>query len=310
MSAWSHGLCVIIDSNLDPRIDLIQFIFLRKAMLNVLKQIAKSLLINTLYRPGTVSTILIGELKGYKYKVNENSGWSPIYGGWESEAQKAYAKFIKRGDTIYDLGANTGIHSILFAKLIGSQGQVFAFEPLLENTREIESIIELNSIKNITIISKAIGDFVGTTNFLVGKHNKQGSVVGIGCETETKVEVEVEVTTLDELIGKGLALPDFIKIDIEGAESMALKGFSESIIQCYPTFAIDLHTPQEDIKVAYFLKTYGYKLYRLKNGTAEKYTKQKELLVEIQNLDQGWPALDGVWGTVIAIHPSRPQTVQ
>jgi FkbM family methyltransferase len=277
-------------------------------MLNFVKQIAKFLLVNTLYKPGTVATILNGDLKGYKYRVNENSGWSSIYGGWESEAQKAYTKFIKQDDIIYDLGANTGIHSILFAKLVGMEGQVYAFEPLSENTREIESIIELNSIKNITILSKAISNFVGTTNFFIGKHNKQGSVVGIGCETGTKVEVEV--ITLDELISKGLALPDFMKIDIEGAESLALEGFSQSITKCYPTFAIDLHTPQEDVKVAYFLKKYNYKFYRLKNGTAEKYTKQKELLVEIKNLDQGWPALDGVWGTVIAIHPSRQQTVQ
>ncbi|MBD1215178.1 MAG: FkbM family methyltransferase [Dolichospermum circinale Clear-D4] len=276
-------------------------------MLAHLKELLKSLLKITIYRPGTTASILMGQLRGYKYIVNDNSGWASIYGGWESESQKIYCQLLQSGQTVYDLGANTGIHSVLFSKLVGSEGKVFAFEPLAENLIELNSIIEINGISNIHIIGKAVGNTIGTLKFKIGKHNKQGSLVGIGCETGD--EVEVEITTLDNLIDEGLSLPDFIKIDIEGAESEALYGFSNFIKKSCPSFAIDLHTPEQDIKVGKFFLDYGYKLYRLNSPMSKKLTKQRKLLAEIPRLDLGWPDSKGVWGTIIAIHPTKKDSI-
>lgn len=276
-------------------------IFEKNKLLGIIKDILKA----TIYKPGTVATIIQGPLKGYKYKISENSGWSPIYGGWEPVASQVYHQFVKPGYTVYDLGANTGIHSLLFSKLVGKTGKVFAMEPLPENIKEIESIISLNHVENIEIIDKAIAEKSGTLKFKMGNTNKQGSLVGIGCETGD--EIEVKVTTLDQLIHTGLPLPDFIKIDIEGAESLAVEGFSQSINQSYPIFAIDLHTPEQDVKVGKFFQKHGYKLYRLGDENAKRFTNQTEILVEINKMDSGWPDPDGVWGTIIAIHPQREQ---
>jgi FkbM family methyltransferase len=62
------------------------------------------------------------------------------------------------GQVVYDVGANTGIHSLLFSRLVGPGGSVYAFEPLSENILEIESIKRLNAASNIVVVAEAIGD--------------------------------------------------------------------------------------------------------------------------------------------------------
>src|SRR5260370_8697313 len=63
-----------------------------------------------------------------------------LLGSFEPRTQKLYRRLVKPGDTIFDIGANIGSHTLPLARLVGSQGRVFAFEPpnfpdpnLLEN---------------------------------------------------------------------------------------------------------------------------------------------------------------------------------
>ena len=103
----------------------------------------------------------------------------------------------------------------------------------------------------------------------------------------------------------GSSLPDFIKVDIEGAESRALRGFSR-VTTTFPTFAIDLHTPAEDLAVGHWLKEHGYRAFRLVDQVA-RAQGIGGMVQPIQELDRGWPVRTGIWGTIIAVHPSRPE---
>jgi len=232
--------------------------------------------------------------------VNRNSGWAPIYGAWEPEAQRVFIRLIKQGDVVYDLGANTGINSLLFSKLVGTGGKVICFEPIPENIKEIESLRDLNRVANFHIINKAVGNACCTAAFNVPNNdNKVGSLRRF---TDGKIRViKIEETTLDEEINRGLALPDFIKMDVEGSESEVLEGLSKSIDKSWPIFSVELHIPEQDTKVGRFFKEHGYSLYRLNNESARRYAKQKELLFKVTDMEAGWPDVHGVWGTVIAI---------
>lgn len=273
-------------------------VFQKYRLLNLIKVLLK----NTVFKPGRVATIIRGPLKGCRYVINEDSGWAPIYGGWEPAAQVVYRQFIRPGNIVYDLGANTGIHSLLFSRLVGTSGKVYAFEPIAKNIREIESVKSLNGAANIRVIGQAVSNFNGSAKFKIGRHNKQGSLVGIGCETDE--EVQVSVTTLDKLIADGLEPPDFVKIDVEGAEHAALEGLSGSLNTAHPVFAIDLHTPEQDQRVGQFFKQRGYRVYRLNDETAQRMTNQTQALAEIHRLDLSWPDPQGIWGTIIAVHPA------
>jgi len=254
-----------------------------------------------LFPIGSVATIRGGPLRGWRYRITEEAGWAPVFGRWEPEAQRAYAQLVRPAEVVWDLGANTGIHTLLFAKLAGPGGQVVAFEPLEANARQIRETCTLNAVANVVVVEKAVSDSSGTQTFRLGKDDKQGSLVGIGCEDGTTMEVPC--TTLDDFL-ESARRPDFVKIDIEGAESRALRGF-ERVRECRPTFAIDLHTPSEDVAVGLWLRAHGYRAFRLLDATSRAHGTSRREFTPIADLAGGWPDPAGLWGTVIAVHPSR-----
>ena len=261
-------------------------------------QKAKQTVQKLIWPYGSIAKILRGYLKGYKFVVSENSGWSPILGRWEPENHKIFQRVIQPGQTVFDLGANNGIHSLLFSKLVGKNGKVYAFEPLPENVEEIKKNSALNNVENINIVQTAVGSSDGSVRFLVGVLNKQGSIMNNG--NQSGKEVEVKLTTLQNFIGTKQVKPDFIKIDIEGAESDALIGMGELIRQIRPVFFIELHTPEQDRKVGAILKENGYKVYRV-NPHAATSDLNIPHLERVKNLDLPHPHADGIWGTVLAI---------
>jgi len=251
---------------------------------------------------GKVAKILRGPLKSYCFIVSENSGWSPIVGRWEPEAHALFIRVVNPGDVVYDLGANNGIHSLLFSKLVGTAGKVFAFEPLEKNCKEITTNYEVNNIRNLEVVNVAVGEKKGSMNFFLGLHDKQGSLVGIGRESGKKIDVPI--ITIDDFITEGNAPPDFIKIDIEGAESLALNGFAHLIDSIRPLLFIELHTPEQDTLVGRFLQEHSYEAYRLEGNVVDPALTIPGLK-KINDLTQPFPAVEGIWGTILAIHPSR-----
>jgi hypothetical protein len=82
----------------------------------------KKIIMNLFFSRGRVMKILIGPLKGYKYIVKSDTGFSSLLGRWEKESQLIYTNLIKKGDVVFDLGANFGIHSMLYSKLARRSG--------------------------------------------------------------------------------------------------------------------------------------------------------------------------------------------
>lgn len=266
----------------------------------------KTKVLSLVWPTGSKAKIKRGPLIGKYFVVSKNSGWSPIVGRWEPESQQLFCKIIQPGWIIYDLGANNGIHTLLFSQLTGNSGQVHAFEPLPTNCNEIKKNAELNNISNIAIQQVAVSNYSGETVFHLGLHDKQGSLVGIGLESGR--DIKVNTITLDEFIQQGKSHPDFIKIDIEGAESMALQGFSRQITVNRPHLYIELHNPDQDKKVGVFLLEQWYTAYRLTDNP-----KFNELgiggLQYIPDLAKTHPHSNGIWGQILAIHPSRIQDI-
>ena len=264
---------------------------------------AKRTLQRIIYPLGSTATVLRGPLRGCRYVVTAQSGWAPILGRWEPDAQRLYVCIVGSGEVVWDLGANTGIHTLLFSRLAGDSGAVVAFEPLQVNVREIERTCALNSARNVSVVDKAVSDRSGFAIFHTGRHDKQGSLVGIGSENGHRIEVDC--ITLDQALHTRRA-PDFLKIDIEGAESQALAGFNPEPCR-YPSFAIDLHTPAEDVAVGRWMERHGYRMFRLVDDVARRQGISGAVLSDIRNPRAGWPNKDGVWGTIVAVHAARPE---
>lgn len=149
---------------------------------------------------------------------------------------------------------------------------------------------------------KAVCKITGDFGFALGNHTKAGSLE-VGLES-TQV-VKVPVVTLDELVEAGMRAPDFLKIDIEGAEGAALEGMDRTAFLHHSTMYIELHNPEQDVRVGKFLMRQGYDAYRLRTEQAVQLSGQINFLKKIPRLDVGYPESDGIYSLFVAVHPQR-----
>lgn len=126
--------------------------------------------------------------------------------------------FLRKDDVFVDVGANVGVYSLLASGHIGAK--TIAYEPVPSTFNYLKENIEINNLQhNATLMNIGIADTVGSLSFT----SKLGAVNHVLSANETSEScIEVPVDTLDNtLIGIN---PSLIKIDVEGYETMVIKG--------------------------------------------------------------------------------------
>jgi len=91
------------------------------------------------------------------------------YEEFETEVTK---KIVNDGDVVLDIGANIGYYTLIFAKLVGKNGKVYAFEPEPNNLAILKKNIEINGYKNIEVIDKVVSNKNGTVKLYISEQNK------------------------------------------------------------------------------------------------------------------------------------------
>jgi len=206
-----------------------------------------------------VMRIRYGSCRGMKWIVG-TSNHGCWLGTYELEKQKAIQGFIKSGMIIYDIGAHAGIYSLLFSKLVGQNGKVFAFEPYAENVANFLKHIRLNRLNNVILIQSSITDKSGLASFLIGGSSSMGSI------TYIHTYLQIPTFSLDELVFNfNFPLSDLVKMDVEGAEAMVIKGMQRLIIKKKTIIFIALHGDEQKRLCQNILLENGYKLFWL-NG--------------------------------------------
>lgn len=131
-------------------------------------------------------------------------------------------QFISEGDTVVDVGAHIGYHTIIASELVGKTGRVFAFEPNPISFALLEKNIDVNHCDNVTAVQKAVSDVVGTIELYISPTNTGDNMTcDNGCEWH---HTTVEVTTIDEYFAGYNGLIDFVKLDVQGDEGNVLDG--------------------------------------------------------------------------------------
>ncbi|MFX1316812.1 MAG: FkbM family methyltransferase [Promethearchaeota archaeon] len=172
---------------------------------------------------------------------------------------------LKHGDIVLDIGAFIGLSSMIFSKKVGEKGKVYAIEPVMHNI--IKKNVEENNINNTYVIPKAIGNEAGKTEIEISDYGGDASITKREYTKDYyKMKKTIELTTLDLLV-KELKLDriDFIKIDIEGAEELAIRGAYEVIKQFKPkwsisSYHIDFNNEPQHNKLVNLMLEYGYKV--------------------------------------------------
>lgn len=197
--------------------------------------------------PQGMSTISIagGMNKGLQLKLDMQTEKDYWLGTYEVDLQDAIQKYCEEGMVVYDVGANVGYISLMFAKQSGETGQVFAFEPLPANCARLRENIDLNGLTGrIHLTQVAVVDKPGKTSFMVHQSGAMGKAQGSqGRDEHYMDEIEVKAITLDDFIFKqGHACPDLIKMDIEGGEVLAIKGMQRTLRECSPIMLVEIHS--------------------------------------------------------------------
>jgi FkbM family methyltransferase len=170
-------------------------------------------------------------------------------GTHEERAQAFVASAVRPGGVVYDVGAHVGFFSLLFARLAGPDGRVYGFEPVEANWLRLRANIEANALTNVDAQCVAIGDVVGEVAFAAGATSLQGRIAAPGEDAADTVPV----TTIDDLVRDSCAAPDFIKIDVEGAEAGVLRGAAETIATHRPRMLIEVHSDEAGADVGAML---------------------------------------------------------
>ena len=217
----------------------------------------------------SIVSIASGANEGLKMRLDLHSEKDYWLGTYESELQKAIGKLVKPGQIVYDIGANIGFVTLLFARQTGPQGHVFAFEALPANVNRLRQSVELNRYQErVSVIQAAVQDHTGQAEFLVGPSDGMGKVQGSAGRDSIDYEqrIQVEGISIDEFIeNSGNPPPDIIKLDIEGGEILALPGMASLLQEGRPILLIELHGP-EAARVSWeALRTADYRITQMES---------------------------------------------
>ena len=204
-------------------------------------------------------SIVFGKLRGHKWIVGSaNHGcWLGIY---ELEMQRLFAESVSEGAVVYDLGAHVGFYTLLASKAVGPLGKVVSFEPFPRNLRFLRQHLTLNEARNVDVIEGAVSATTSKICFKIGGSSTKGRVARDG-------ELEVQVHALDDLYEAGrIPQPQFIKIDIEGAEADALMGAAGLLRRAHPTIFLATHGKDVHRKCCTLLSGFGYDLQAIGGG--------------------------------------------
>lgn len=163
---------------------------------------------------------------------------------YEERCRRALEKAIRKGDVVWDIGANIGIYTQLFSTWAGPDGKVVAFEP---NPAAVEQIKNrLPGSSHLLIENIALGSQEGLSELIVGLNDTVGHVMSQN-ERLGSVEsrIPIRVSTGDSVCARLGTTPNVIKIDVEGFEEEVLIGLQQTL--AYPqvrTLLIEVHFQQ------------------------------------------------------------------
>jgi FkbM family methyltransferase len=133
---------------------------------------------------------------------------------------------LRPGDCVLDIGANTGLSTIIAARSVGSEGRVYAFEPFGTAANQLRDNLAQNGINNVGIFRKAVLDSVGRRPLAVA-HDSARNSFSRNAHPGQKIEnwYPVETITLDSFISRtGASRIRLINIDVEGAAGLVING--------------------------------------------------------------------------------------
>ncbi len=185
-------------------------------------------------------------------------------GEWEPQVVHVLRKYLTVGSVFVDIGANVGWHSAVGSSIVGPGGRVYSIEPNPDNARLIAHTIQRNDLTNVELLPFALSERTGFAAFRSAIGSNGGFAWGNDPSFIDPAVTIVPTVRFDDL---DIAHVDVIKMDVEGAEPMVMRGAVKMIERDHPViifeFSCDMTQrvggvePREHLR---FFEDHGYTL--------------------------------------------------
>jgi FkbM family methyltransferase len=191
-------------------------------------------------------------------------------GSFEAMERDFAVNGIKKGMRVLNIGANSGLYTIIASKMVGPSGEVHAFEPSSKTFELLQKNIELNDCRNVILNKLALSDFSG--KLALNKDPSHPDMDGhffVSQMPETSslssgVIEEIPCATLDEywreLCRGKIQSVDFLVIDVEGAEFSVFNG-AKRTIAASPNLVMIMECTTQLDEIRKLLSDFGFKYY-------------------------------------------------
>ena len=197
--------------------------------------------------------------------------FKPGWRGCAHDLQLVARNIIRQGMCVWDIGANLGIMSVFAASKVGDSGAVYALEadPYYANQIFSTSRKLSNAYQPINVLCAAIADRTGVLEFGVSRRGHARNRLIDYANGSFQVEARKMVPALkgDELLEAWRA-PDFIKMDVEGAELDVLGGCDALLSKIRPIFYIEV-APENQERVSDLFRSHNYEIFHLRGDGSE-----------------------------------------
>jgi FkbM family methyltransferase len=180
-----------------------------------------------------------------------------LYGEFSEGEISLFQQLVKPGQTILEVGANIGAHTVWLAHAVGRTGTVLAFEPQRIVHQTLCANLALNNITNVQSFCAAVGKEPGTIVVPSVDPCQSYNFGGVGLGGYEQGEV-TPVLTID---GLNLSKCHFLKIDVEGMELEVLQGAVRSIAAHWPIIYVENDRREKSESLIRFIDGLGYDMY-------------------------------------------------
>lgn len=146
-------------------------------------------------------------------------------------------KKIKKGQTVFDVGAHKGAYSFWMRKAVDENGKLVCFEP---QQKACELLKRLFNDANVNVEQLALSDKNGTTDLFIKPQPGISYEASLDNKYENALIEEVTTTTIDDYCRENSIFPSFIKIDVEGHEQNVISGAMEVLKNLKPILIVEI----------------------------------------------------------------------
>ena len=208
--------------------------------------------------------ILGGPIRGYRIVTSWHDYPAAITGRTERPLLDWFAENAKSGETWLDIGAHYGYTAIALSRLVGKEGRVFAFEPMISTAGYVSQTRQLNDFPQLIVLPLGLASpetlemkQLPVTRGMVDSTIERTTNHAPRTEWLENIMVARFDWLWQQICGKNDRI-DGVKIDVQGMEIEVLRGMMETLRRQEPKLVVEVHRSVNRKDLLDMIETAGY----------------------------------------------------